>query len=372
MKKSFLEIAEKNAAMYLALFEFERTMRSFILLEMETFLKPNHGKKWQEFLVNAIDPQMIERIKSREKNSEWKKIYFESYSTEMFEDFLDFSFIKLVCLKWWDKVFNRFFKDQIQFQATIDKIAIIRNSIAHFRNISDVERDVALEAIFVLLGIIHKNLTITGSSDCELLRLKTTHAFLDKFEIYNQIEMVFQSRSLMKKKLQIEDIIKRSDKIEAIGISLNELTIKLDRNLFIETLKNGVHYNLLILDPHGKHTRLREKEEDLPKNQIKNMTDINLKYLKKVKSELPSNLQENLQVSIYDHIPRFNLLFIDSEYLLMQYYASFTRGEDNPCFYIRNRGENGIYDFYHGIFTKIRENAVNIKDYSWKNTFFGV
>jgi hypothetical protein len=176
---------------------------------------------------------------------------------------------------------------------------------------------------------------------------------------YNQLKRVFSSRAMMYDEISFYNLLKNANKIEAIGISINELTIKFDKLTFMNLIKSGTQIDLLFLDPESENTKLREQEELLPKGQIKNMTLINLNYIKDIMQKL--NNPVNLKVYTYDTIPRLNMIFIDDKRLILQNYIVFTRGEDCPCYYIENDAGEGIYQFYHDIYKKFKENTKTFK-----------
>ncbi|MEN8905053.1 MAG: DUF5919 domain-containing protein [Clostridiales bacterium] len=236
-----------------------------------------------------------------------------------------------------------------------DKEMLLMNFMDKF--LSENEKDyIGVEPEVVIPYVISK--FTEHSSTFEIFSL------LDKghYSKCNQLRQVFSSRSAMYDNISFLNLISKSKKIDAIGISINELTIKFNRRSFIKLVKSGININLLFLDPHSENTVLREKEELLPENQIKNMTLINLNYMEKLMNELDH--PSNLKVYIYDAIPRLNMIFIDNKYLILQNYAQYTRGEDCPCYYIQNDDNDGIYQFYYGIYEQFITRTKVFKGYS--------
>ena len=54
-------------------------------------------------------------------------------------------------------------------------------------------------------------------------------------------------------------------------------------------------------------------------------------------------------------MPRLNMIFIDGEPLLLQYYANAVPGASNPCFYIKKKEDGQLYDFFYEQYQYIRE-----------------
>lgn len=178
----------------------------------------------------------------------------------------------------------------------------------------------------------------------------------------SELKKVFVRRSTMNKSWDLRKMICVAEKIECLGISNNEITLKMDSAALLEALERGAQIEVLFLDPKGKNTRLREKEESQEKNTIVNNTQTTLKYIMRIKkhNEL-GKVFDNLKVYVYDSIPRMNMIFIDGKHLLLQYYANNVPGASNPCFYIKKQAENQVYDFYYNQYKVIREGGKELK-----------
>lgn len=178
----------------------------------------------------------------------------------------------------------------------------------------------------------------------------------------NELKKVFVRRSTMNKSWDLRKMICVAEKIECLGISNNEITLKMDAAALLEALNRGAHIEVLFLDPKGKNTRLREKEESQVKNTIVNNTQTTLNYIMRMKkhNEL-GKVFDNLKVYVYDSIPRMNMIFIDGTHLLLQYYANNVPGASNPCFYIKKQADNQIFDFYYNQYKVIRDGGKELK-----------
>ncbi len=153
-----------------------------------------------------------------------------------------------------------------------------------------------------------------------------------------------------------------AEKIECLGISNNEITLKMDRAVLLDALNRGAQIEIMFLDPKGKNTKLREKEEGLKKKTIRHITQTTLEYILRIKKKSEAGKTfDNLRVFLYDSIPRMNMIFIDGNHLLLQYYANNIPGSSNPCFYIKKQADNQIFDFYYNQYKTIREGAMELK-----------
>lgn len=166
----------------------------------------------------------------------------------------------------------------------------------------------------------------------------------------------------MNKSWNLRKMISVAEKIECLGISNNEITLKMDAAALLEALNRGAQIEVLFLDPKGKNTKLREKEEKQVKNTIVNNTKTTLNYIMRIKkhNEL-GKVFDNLKVYVYDSIPRMNMIFIDGTHLLLQYYANNVPGASNPCFYIKKQNDNQIFDFYYRQYQLIKESGKELK-----------
>ena len=95
-----------------------------------------------------------------------------------------------------------------------------------------------------------------------------------------ELKKVFVRRSTMNKSWDLRKMIGVAEKIECLGISNNEITLKMDSVTLTDALNRGAHIEVLFLDPKGKNTRLREKEEGQVRNTIVNNTQTTLNYIK--------------------------------------------------------------------------------------------
>ena len=177
-------------------------------------------------------------------------------------------------------------------------------------------------------------------------------------DVSSELKTVYIRRSAMNKNWDLRKMVLVAKKVECLGISNNEMTLKMDESVLKEALNRGTIIELMFLKPDGKFTRFREKEEGQARNTIKNNTNTTLSFaLRLKKGNKNDKTFENLRIYTYDCVPRMNLIIIDETHMLLQYYANDVPGGSNPCFYIKKQCDNQIFDFYYNQYKKIRSEA---------------
>lgn len=177
-------------------------------------------------------------------------------------------------------------------------------------------------------------------------------------DVSTELKTVYVRRSAMNKNWDLRKMVLVAKKVECLGISNNEMTLKMDESVLREALSNGTHIELMFLKPNGKFTGFREKEEGQARNTIRNNTNATLSFaLRLKKGNKTGKTFENLKIYTYDCVPRMNLIIIDEMHMLLQYYANDVPGGSNPCFYIKKQCDNQIFDFYYNQYKKIRTEA---------------
>lgn len=176
----------------------------------------------------------------------------------------------------------------------------------------------------------------------------------------DDFERVYRSRTLQRQNWSLKDSLANARKIDAIGISNNEIALHLDRAAFRESLEQGTVYRILMLDPDSKATQQREIEENVSIGSISTQTIFAIRNLLLFRQELPDDLKKRIILKLYDFPPRFNMTIINGNYLVLQVYASFTRGRNNPVYVLRRTREDGMVDFYQDVFEQTFEEARDI------------
>ena len=162
-------------------------------------------------------------------------------------------------------------------------------------------------------------------------------------QVTSEIKEVFATRAIMNQSCHFDEMIAKAKSVKAVGISNSELTARINPQAIKKCIENGGEIELLFLDPQGEYTRLREEEEELRTNRIKNITNINIETALGIKEKLGNNM-DNFKLYTYDLQPRMNMIFVDDK-LILQYYSNKIAGIDNPTFFLEKKDISPVYDF---------------------------
>lgn len=171
----------------------------------------------------------------------------------------------------------------------------------------------------------------------------------------NEINEVFATRAAMNQSCSLDNIVATAKSIRVAGISNTEMTARINPNAIANCIKNGGTIEFLFLDPNGKYTELREQEENLRKDRIKNITALNIEEALDIR-EKSGGSEENFKIYIYDKLPRMNMIFAD-DYLVLQYYANKIPGIENPSFFIEKQRESPIFTFCEKAYEYLKSEA---------------
>ncbi len=185
-------------------------------------------------------------------------------------------------------------------------------------------------------------------------RLINQKSWLDT-QITTEIKEVFATRASMNQSCRFDDLIATAKCVRAVGISNSELTSRVNPNAIKNCIENGGSIELLFLKPDGKYTQLREQEEGLRTNRIRNITDINIETAFDFLAGINTN-RSNFKLYTYDILPRQNMIFID-DYLILQYYANKVPGIENPSFFIEKQPSSPLYDFCERAYNYLKSQA---------------
>jgi hypothetical protein len=64
-----------------------------------------------------------------------------------------------------------------------------------------------------------------------------------------------------------------------------------------------------------------------------------------------------IELNLYDEIPRVNMIFIDGSVVFVQYYANNVKGSSNPTMMIENKNTDGLFSFYQRLYNRILHNS---------------
>ena len=174
-------------------------------------------------------------------------------------------------------------------------------------------------------------------------------------QITSEIKEVFATRASMNQSCHFDDLVATARSVRAVGISNSELTARINPSAIRNCIARGGKIEILFLDPDGKYTPLREQEENLRPNRIKNITNVNVETALDIKDSLPDG-KENLSIYIYDKQPRMNMIFVD-DYLILQYYSNNIQGINNPSFFIEKQNDSPVYDFCEKSYEYLKSEA---------------
>lgn len=180
-------------------------------------------------------------------------------------------------------------------------------------------------------------------------------------QLTSEIKEVFATRATMNQSCHFDEMIAKAKSVRAVGISNSELTARINPQAVRTCIEKGGTIELLFLDPNGVYTDLREKEENLRPNRIKNITNINIDTALGIKDDVEAN-RENLRLFKYDLQPRMNMIFVD-DHLILQYYANKIAGISNPTFLIQKQDVSPIFTFCEKAYEALKEDAKEIDGY---------
>jgi len=174
-------------------------------------------------------------------------------------------------------------------------------------------------------------------------------------QITSEIKEVFATRASMNQSCHFDDLVATARSIRAVGISNSELTARINPSAIRNCISRGGKIEILFLDPDGKYTSLREQEESLRPNRIKNITNVNIETALDIRDSIETG-KENLSLYLYDKPPRMNMIFVD-DYLILQYYSNNIQGINNPSFFIERQSESPVYDFCEKSYEYLKSEA---------------
>lgn len=174
-------------------------------------------------------------------------------------------------------------------------------------------------------------------------------------QITSEIKEVFATRASMNQSCRFDDLVATAKCVRAVGISNSELTARINPSAIRNCIARGGKIEILFLDPDGTYTSLREKEEDLRANRIKNITNVNIETALDIRDSLGDG-RSNMTIYTYDKQPRMNMIFVD-DYLILQYYSNNVQGINNPSFFIEKQAESPVYEFCEKSYNYLKSEA---------------
>lgn len=178
-------------------------------------------------------------------------------------------------------------------------------------------------------------------------------------QITSEIKEVFATRASMNQSCRFDDLIATAQSVRVVGISNSEMTARINPSAITNCIEHGGNIEMLFLDPEGQFTKLREQEESLRPNRIKNITNVNIETAINFLDNIHSN-KDHYKLFIYDKQPRMNMIFVDN-YLILQYYANNIPGIENPSFFIEKQENSPIFKFCENVYGFLRQDAREIE-----------
>lgn len=126
-------------------------------------------------------------------------------------------------------------------------------------------------------------------------RLSNFRSSWNETQITSEIKEVFATRASMNQSCYFDDLVATAKHIRAVGISNSELTARINPSAIRNCIARGGKIEILFLDPNGKYTPLREQEENLRTNRIKNITSINIETALDIRDSISEN-RENISL----------------------------------------------------------------------------
>lgn len=169
------------------------------------------------------------------------------------------------------------------------------------------------------------------------------------FETWREVQHIYRNRTEFNSDFSYARLFEQAQTILAAGISLNAIALTYSKDdLFEAVAERDCKITLCFLDPDGKRCAEREEEEDYPPKTLAHLTSINILIMKTVRSRLENASKEkaeNLEIRVYDLIPRLNIYLVDDTLMTVQSYG-YGRGEDTPTLFLKRKTKGGLFDFY--------------------------
>lgn len=217
------------------------------------------------------------------------------------------------------------------------------HEVPRLARLLDIELDLLVECINT-----NRRKSLQNSSQ-ELIADESKYKWKNAFDTWGEIQGIYRNRTEFDRAISYPRLFEDAKNINAIGISLNALTISYSHDKIIESIiKNNALYQLCFLDPDGMKCIEREREEGHRQGFLADLTRLNMYLAETLKNRLnkvDSKYAKQLRISTYDLTPQFNIYVVDNTLMTVQCYA-YNRGEDTPLFVLKRQGRNGLFDFY--------------------------
>lgn len=168
------------------------------------------------------------------------------------------------------------------------------------------------------------------------------------------LSAVYPTRSDFLSALPFQKLFVGASRIRLSGLSLNALTQHYPDSSLIASLRDGARYQCLFLDPAGEAIGRRESEEGQQPGHLRKLTDLNLDVMRGIRSRLPDEYAQGLEIGVLDETIRFNIVLVDEHLCAFQPYLPQSRGLEAPTFVVDNSDGSGpLFLLFDGIFESL-------------------
>ena len=182
----------------------------------------------------------------------------------------------------------------------------------------------------------------------------------ESFAIWGELQNIYPTRTEFSHHFSYNHMFEKAHSILAAGISLNAIAMSYSKHALMKSLiEDNCTIQLCFLDPNGDKCAEREEEESLRKGTLSGLTGVNIDVMEGVRKQINKTSPEHskqLEIRVYDMIPRFNIYIVDDILMTVQGYA-YGRGEDTPTLVLERKAKGGLFDFYASIAKHMLENS---------------
>lgn len=305
MMKKIRQGMHRNSSAYLYLFIAENKLRYFVFQKLEEKYLPHNGKGW---LMQALESPVMDKIEKRKSAHFKKSSYIEIVDEHPFS-FLEMAELKQIILEQWG-MFSQIFHDKIQFESLFDVVRVARNAIAHNRSISqELHDDLKKECVRLISLMEEADMSHGGLLNLDPIEEIFTERFLD-------VVKVFRNRTQFNNELSFMDLFKDATSIDAMGLSLNAISVNYGRDDLQDLIDNKCKIRLLFLKPFSKGMKAREEEEGKTNNELSTLTRNNMNSMKKVIESVSDDKKDVIQFRAYSSPVRINLFIVNKEVMV--------------------------------------------------------
>lgn len=172
------------------------------------------------------------------------------------------------------------------------------------------------------------------------------------------VEAVYTSRSEFIAAVQPAVLFGGARQIRAAGLSLNLICQQVAEHQLKQMIGGGTEMHCLFLDPSGTAIRAREQEEEYTPGALRNLTQLNIDTMIRLRERLPEDARARLQIAVYDETIRFNLTLVDDNTCVAQPYLPTARGVESPTLLIRQTSSGtGLYPVFEQVFEALSKRS---------------